>query len=1295
MNKRVKVFLALFLALTVVVQYSFSPQALFAFGLDNTDATVQTEEPAADDGQAADKQESTEATEPTDATEATKSADEEKAPADEATTPVDEEKAPADEAMTPADDSQIDEGKEDIKYPAKNFSDTVDGVQVNISAPEGALPEGTTVKIEDLGFFQMSKVKSAVKDELGKKASVVKAVDITFFDKDGKEIEPLEKVSVTFASKEFKDLDNAQVVHINDDGDAEKVKGSNVDGNKATFQSDDFSVYVVVETVVPRLTVKFMNGTTEIASMIIKDDDNEDEVAEIIYDPGAGDLGEGEVFKGWTTESAYTTSTEFKTIAEVRSAAMTQADSITNDTTVTYYAAIFQNYTVTYVSDDEEPVTVGTAAVAYPAYDTTGEVSYTVNMGYTVDDSHNFMGWIPETESDDNIDGHPTSDAVAVTVDGTATYYYPNGTTISIKGDVVFKAYAPEGNWLVFDENGKGATYTAPQFVLKGNRTTEPSTLDYMTRNGYTFGGWFDTKEHADSYADACAEADDPTTVEKTGEFEFGNTLTANTTVYASWVSKTSAHYTVLIWKQNIAGNGYDFAESRVLTGTVGQNVSSVVQHGTDDEAYATINGTSVRYTGFHLKNFDQDVEIVPEGSSVVNVYYDRNTYVLTFEVQRTSGTQYRYTRDDDNGTWGYVNGEWVALTEQVETQTTTTEYYLSQYSSDYGYNYRYTGTVYDANHNVVASPSYPTTYYRRTGGWNVQYVELYWYSREVTTTTYSYTYTDSEGNTQTYTGPRFTRTTVNSGNGWYTVATIVALYGQNIADYFPIVGTNGVTYDNGERWDPQSTSGSLDVIVILEIMPDKNDVFHLNTSNFDTKTMNYYVEALPGDTDTVTFNGKSFTLYNTINANLNYVDRDIDWIDLNGFTKYGSDPAFPDNGRLFYGESGTVNFYYTRNYYTVNYMDGLYVSGNDAIIQSRTTNQLTTSEEIEYGAGLSGYDITPTLPEGETGYVFEGWYMDEACNREYDFDHSTMPVDGVTVYAKWRQVQYRGFLHTGLTSDDGTNLSWGKDEEGNEVKQSLSFRVDYGGKISAPTGVRDGYKFLGWYTDSNYNNPYNEHAFVFNDTTVTEDYDMTATMTDPETKNGNNASIYGPWDVTTDGATNSDATGYNDGPRYWITKKQDLYAKWSKVLDGADGINVTYTAKGVDLNDEPVNGTKPPNDNALYLDSSPVTAGAAATAPAGYVFDHWVVCTWDEDDEKYTYTSSSTTVLPGETFTISGDDAKVETSADGKTKTYTVQLQAIYKAVEEQTPTHIDWYKNDGNDKDFPLLHKKLFSTM
>ena len=41
--------------------------------------------------------------------------------------------------------------------------------------------------------------------------------------------------------------------------------------------------------------------------------------------------------------------------------------------------------------------------------------------------------------------------------------------------------------------------------------------------------------------------------------------ITENTTVYAKWTPNDNANYTVLIWKQHVDGNSYDFATGITL----------------------------------------------------------------------------------------------------------------------------------------------------------------------------------------------------------------------------------------------------------------------------------------------------------------------------------------------------------------------------------------------------------------------------------------------------------------------------------------------------------------------------------------------------------------------------------------------------------------------------------------------------------------------------------------------------------------------------------------------------------
>ena len=289
---------------------------------------------------------------------------------------------------------------------------------------------------------------------------------------------------------------------------------------------------------------------------------------------------------------------------------------------------------------------------------------------------------------------------------------------------------------------------------------------------------------------------------------------------------------------------------------------------------------------------------------------------------------------------------------------------------------------------------------------------------------------------------------------------TITALYGQSIGDNFPIT-------DNGAseewRWEPQNSDTFSNVLVYIDVMPGENVTFYPNQAQSGTanRYMEFYVEALPGQTPDRTWNGKSFVKYgNTITAKYNWFTEDEDFAELAGYEQYGSDPAF-NNGRADVEGGGTIYFYYTRKAYDITFMDGKYVDGNDNPKTEDSMGELGSVEDINYGEDVSSYNYDPQTGQGYKpqntpgGYVFEGWFLDDACTHPYTF--TTMPENGITVYAKWRLIEYRVFLHPNAGTD--TTLDWGS------ATQAMNFRGAYGTKISAPDGKRTGYTFVGWYT--------------------------------------------------------------------------------------------------------------------------------------------------------------------------------------------------------------------------------------
>ena len=90
-----------------------------------------------------------------------------------------------------------------------------------------------------------------------------------------------------------------------------------------------------------------------------------------------------------------------------------------------------------------------------------------------------------------------------------------------------------------------------------------------------------------------------------------------------------------------------------------------------------------------------------------------------------------------------------------------------------------------------------------------------------------------------------------------------------------------------------------------------------------------------------------------------------------------------------------------------------------------------------------------------ELGYVFGGWYTDEACNNKFDFEKS--PEDDLTLYAKW-------------TPNDNI-ITFNTMGEGVEVPQQT---VKTDELVTEPPIQNQGSRCIeGWYKDDNLSKPY------------------------------------------------------------------------------------------------------------------------------------------------------------------------------------------------------------------------------
>ena len=185
-----------------------------------------------------------------------------------------------------------------------------------------------------------------------------------------------------------------------------------------------------------------------------------------------------------------------------------------------------------------------------------------------------------------------------------------NGNTVTsvtlTDHDVTLTADVVSGHWITYDS--QGGTYVAPAFVKGNGTTTAPAD---PTRPGYTFRHWSATVGGA--------------------AFTFGQQLDQALTLYAVWTANTDTRYTVIHWLENADDNEYSYKESETKTGTTG----------------ATTGATAKSYSGFTAQTITQQT-IAGDGSTIVNVYYKRNVYNVTFWTVKDSGSWWNPTYEKD-----------------------------------------------------------------------------------------------------------------------------------------------------------------------------------------------------------------------------------------------------------------------------------------------------------------------------------------------------------------------------------------------------------------------------------------------------------------------------------------------------------------------------------------------------------------------------------------------------------------------------------------------------------------------
>lgn len=194
-------------------------------------------------------------------------------------------------------------------------------------------------------------------------------------------------------------------------------------------------------------------------------------------------------------------------------------------------------------------------------------------------------------------------------------------------------------HWLSFNSGpaGSNATYITASYHFHGEG---PDKLAVPVWSGYSFVGWF-TELDANGVpagtqvADALGNLVEGAAVEGSFAVSGGSLhLNQSVTLYAKW-TEAPVQYSVVFWRQKAtdspdlpdADKTYDYAETLTFQANTGSAVS-VLQA---DKEY----GGTGEYTGFHFGRCDDSKTVAANGSTVLNVYYDRNRHTLTFRRDR------------------------------------------------------------------------------------------------------------------------------------------------------------------------------------------------------------------------------------------------------------------------------------------------------------------------------------------------------------------------------------------------------------------------------------------------------------------------------------------------------------------------------------------------------------------------------------------------------------------------------------------------------------------------------------
>lgn len=549
-----------------------------------------------------------------------------------------------------------DDGEEETElgknkeYPSKKVSQKLNGVLIeatfdfNSGLPENAVLNAEEIKESGSYNYYLNQADAVTNGEV----TFARFFDIHFKDENGNIVQPENgsvAIKITYDKAQKKEEnEDVSVVHFPEWGGIEVIENAKIDQTdtalkSVTLDATNFSVYGIVGDETPVHTYTFYipssiskNGEVagyeeyeytdkagnKVSTQYVENDG-------IIIDPGTPTKDFGEfVFDDWyfgeTNGGSITLTNQPVNFDSVVAVSNKRSIPIVAKYSKVQYATFFDN--------PEGTIVLGKIKVE------DGKINIGDLQAVTPESNKAFEGWKL---------GKDSSQIIQIDKDG---YYTLENDEILDFYPVFTTAYTIEYS------TGFEGSYIAPSIVFEGKNTVEPTEIPH--RNGYKFDGWYTSQDK-----------DENGTGEK---FRFGSSIDNHMILFAGWIPDRTS-YRIVVWQQQASDDKswednqktYAYVGSETRTANTGSTVqlpNTFTQFGNQNNQ--TIGGEQFNFIGFRYNgnNTEKSAVVNGDGSTTLNVFYDRNPITITFKgIGDDTYTQTTQNTTTDGSLYGTDDG--------------------------------------------------------------------------------------------------------------------------------------------------------------------------------------------------------------------------------------------------------------------------------------------------------------------------------------------------------------------------------------------------------------------------------------------------------------------------------------------------------------------------------------------------------------------------------------------------------------------------------------------------------------